>query len=97
MDSIEVCLTTAGAPLPFIRDSRVWRVAIEPLRWYERVAWWETTQRMPRSQMTRLDIEVWQVQARIGHNHRSPLVTFELVHGQDRQIWSIRSMDTIAT
>lgn len=56
MKSIEVCLTAAGTPLSFVRDSRVWRVAIEPLRWYEHVAWWETTQRMPRSQMSRLDI-----------------------------------------
>ncbi|MCZ2403539.1 hypothetical protein IV498_10190 [Paenarthrobacter sp. Z7-10] len=52
--------------------------------------------RWPRGQGTRIDIEVWRVQARIGHTPRTPLVTFELVRGQDREIWSIRSMETIA-
>lgn len=96
MDCIEVSATAAGEPLSFVRAGRTWHVGAAPVRWFERVDWWNTTKRMPRGQMARVDVEVWQVQARIGRNHRSPLVTFELVLGQDRETWSIRSMETIA-
>ena len=96
MDCIEVSATAAGVPVSFVRDGRTWHVGAEPVRWFERVDWWNTTKRMPRGQMARVDVEVWQVQARIGHNARSPLVTFELVLGQDRETWSIRSMETVA-
>lgn len=96
MEDVKVNAGPAGVPVSFVRDGRTWHVGAEPVRWYERVDWWKTSQRMPRGQMTRLDIEVWQLQARIGHNLRNALVTFELVRGQDRQTWSIRSMETIA-
>lgn len=43
-----------------------------------------------------MDVQVWQVQARICHNPRSPMVTFELVLGQDRASWTVRSMDAVA-
>ncbi len=77
--------------------SRVtWHVGAEPLRWYERVAWWETATRAPKGGGLRIDVEVWRVQARIGRNERSPLVTFELVLGQDRETWTCRSMSAVA-
>ena len=95
MESMEV-ETVAGAPASFVRDGRTWHVGAVPVRWYERVAWWETSARMPRGGDLRIDVEVWQVQARIGHNPRSPLVTFELVLGQDRETWSERSMVAVA-
>ena len=96
MGNVDVSTTQAGVPISFVRQGHTWRVVIEPLRWYERVPWWETTQRMPRGQHSRIDVEVWQVQARIGHNSRTPLVTFELMRGQDRTTWSLRSMEAIA-
>lgn len=43
-----------------------------------------------------IDTKFWQVQARIEHNLRTPLVTFELVRSQDRETWSIRSMEANA-
>ncbi|WP_104086581.1 hypothetical protein [Arthrobacter sp. GMC3] len=95
MESIEVT-TAAGAPASFIRGGRTWHVAPEPVRWYERTDWWTTATRMPKGEMTLMDMEVWRVQARIGHNPRTPLVTFELVLGLDRVSWSERSMDAVA-
>lgn len=43
-----------------------------------------------------MDVMVWQVQARLGRNPKSALVTFELVRGQDREAWFIRSTEAIA-
>lgn len=94
VDNLEVTLT-AGAPVSFVRGNRTWHVGAPPVRWFERVPWWETSQRMVRGS-GRMDVEVWQVQARIGHNPRTPLVTFELVRGQDRETWTCRSMEAVA-
>lgn len=95
MEIVEVSAAN-GVPVSFVREGRTWLVGAVPVRWFERVDWWKTAQRLARDQKYHMDIEVWQVQARIGRNPRSPLVTFELVHGQDRETWSIRSMETIA-
>ncbi|WP_074710841.1 hypothetical protein [Arthrobacter alpinus] len=95
METVKV-ETASGAPVSFIRDGRTWHVGAVPVRWFERVPWWETTTRAPKDGMLRIDVAVWQVQARIGHNPRSPLVTFELVLGQDRASWSVRSMESVA-
>ncbi|MDJ0318868.1 hypothetical protein [Arthrobacter antibioticus] len=96
MDEISVATTAHGLPVSFLLDGRTWHVGADPVRWFERVSWWETAARMPKGECVRMDVMVWQVQARIGHNSRSPLVTFHLVLGQDRRTWSVRSMDAIA-
>lgn len=95
MENLEV-ETVAGTPVSFVRDGRTWRVGAPPVRWYERTDWWRTARRMPKGGTNKLDVEVWQVQARIGHNPRTPLVTFELVLGQDRATWTVRSMEAVA-
>lgn len=95
MKNVEVELR-AGAPVSFIRADRTWHVGTEPVRWYERQPWWETARRAPKGGDLRIDVEVWQVQARIGRNPRTPLVTFELVLGQDRASWTVRSMAAVA-
>lgn len=82
---------SAGVPVAFVRNGRTWHV-VESVRWFERVAWWESARRRPGA----VDVVVWQVQARIGHNSRTPLVTFELVLGQDRVTWVERSMSFAA-
>lgn len=84
--------TVSGVPVSFVRNGSTWHVGTEPLRWFERVSWWETETRMPKGESVRIDVVVWQVQARIGHNPRSELVTFELVLGTDRETWTVRSM-----
>lgn len=91
MSGVEVTMCESG-PVSFIRDGRTWHVGVKPVGWFERVDWWKTARRIPRL----VDIQVWQVQARIGHNPRSPLVTFELVLGQDRETWACRSMSEVA-
>lgn len=95
MENVEVGMV-AGAPVSFIRDGRTWHVGAEPVRWFKRLPWWETAHRAERGGGLRIDVEVWQVQARIGRNPRSPLVTFELVLGQDRKTWGVRSMNAVA-
>lgn len=96
MENVEAGVTEEGIPVSFVRDGRTWRVAAEPLRWYERIAWWETAHRMPRGGTARMDIEVWRVQARIGHNPKSPLVTFERIHDRDADSWAVRARDAVA-
>lgn len=87
--------TVDGVPVSFVRNGTTWHVAIRPVIWFERTSWWETERRMPPGECVRIDVMVWQVQARIGHNPRSDLVTFELVLGTDRQTWTCRSMVAI--
>lgn len=94
VENLEVTLA-AGAPIAFVRDGRTWHFGADTVRWFERVPWWQTSQRMERG-TGRMDVEVWRVQARIGRNPRTPLVTFELVCGQDRSSWSMRSMEAVA-
>lgn len=91
MEKLEVVMGPRG-PESFVRGGRTWHVGVQPVSWFERVDWWQSARRLPRF----MDVEVWQVQARIGHNPKTPLVTFELVLDQNRTSWSIRSMATIA-
>ena len=94
VENLEVTLS-AGAPISFERDGRTWHVGADPVRWYERLPWWQTSRRMERG-TGRVDVEVWRMQARIGSNPRTPLVTFELVRGQNRVSRSTRSMEAVA-
>ena len=101
MEQIEVTTTQVWdeqRPVSFVRDGHTWYVdpKVEWFRWYERVRWWETETRMPPGGGRRTDVVVWKVQARLGHNPRNQLVTFELVLGQDRETWTERSMCTVA-
>ena len=52
-------------------------VGAEPVRWFERVSWWEAERRMPLG-LSRVDVEVWRVQTRLGRNAGSALTTMEL-------------------
>lgn len=94
MDDLSV-ETVDGVPVSFVREGCTWHVAIRPEIWFERTRWWETMTRMPRNAGVWIDVMVCQVQARIGHNPKSDLVTFELVLGTDRQTWTCRSMVAI--
>jgi hypothetical protein len=73
------------------REGRNWLVGAEPVRWFERVNWWEQQQRMPKG-LGRVDVEVWQVQARVGRNVRSELTTMELLRDQLGGGWKLRSV-----
>ena len=39
----------------------------------------------------RIDTEIWQLQARLGRNTKSPLVTFVLARNQETGEWTLRS------
>lgn len=85
--------TTTGTPLAVRREGREWLVGAEPLRWFERVSWWESADRMPKG-LGRMDVEVWQVQARLGRNTRSGLTTMELLRDQQGGGWRLRAAST---
>lgn len=68
MESIEVAIV-GDVPASFIGDGRTWHVGAEPVRWYERQPWWETTRRAPKGGDLRIDVVVWQVQARSAGIH----------------------------
>jgi len=48
MEILDVVSTPAGVPVSFVTQGSSWHVIVEPTRWFERVAWWETAQRMQR-------------------------------------------------
>ncbi len=90
MEHVVVRTTAAGLPLAVRRSGREWLVGAEPLRWFERLNWWEEQNRMPKG-LGRVDVEVWRVQARLGRNVRSELTTMELLNDQQGGGWRLRS------
>lgn len=86
MEKILVRTAADGEPHSFTHGSLSWRVAAEPVRWFERVPWWEAKRGLPRR--GRVDVEVWQVQALPGQRGRG-LTTFELVRDATGA-WSVR-------
>ncbi|MHC6595207.1 hypothetical protein [Arthrobacter sp. C152] len=66
-----------GIPTAVLSQGRLWSVGAEPVRWFERVNWWETSRRMPRGS-SRVDVEVLQLQVTLGTNRRSALTTIYL-------------------
>lgn len=95
MEAVAVRITTDGIPLSFKTAGRTWHVAADPVRWYERINWWEGSPRMPRGGDRRIDTEIWQLQARLGRNTRSPLVTFVLARNQETGEWTLRSKSAV--
>ena len=95
MDNLTVSLSPEGVPSAFTVAGDSWRVAEEPVRWYERIPWWETEARMPR-ELGRIDVEVWQLQCRPGRRGGgNELVTFVLVRNRNTGEWTIRSADRV--
>lgn len=62
----------------------------EPVRWFERVNWWETRRRMPKGG-SRVDVEVLQLQVRLGNNPNSALTTMLLQRDGMGGGWRIRA------
>lgn len=93
VERVVVRTTPAGQPAVVERAGRHWLVVEEPLRWFERINWWEgIAPRMPKGQ-GRVDVEVWRVQARLGPNPRSELATLELERDPTGGGWCLRLMD----
>lgn len=77
MEQVIVRTGRDGLPSAVLRDGRQWDVAAPPVRWYERINWWEVHRRMPRG-AAGVDVEVLQLQVRLGRNRNSALTTMVL-------------------
>ena len=76
-------------PRAVVRGGREWVVGAEPVRWFERVSWWEAERRMPKG-LSRVAVEVWQIQARLGRNAGSALTTMEIIRDGLGGGWRLR-------
>ncbi len=94
MESVDIRTTVQGAPVAVQRGGQEWDVVAEPVRWFERVPWWEQSRRMPRGH-GRVDIEIWQVQVAPGRGQHSGAVTWELVRNGDGA-WYLRGEEALA-
>ena len=95
MEHVYIRSSAQGTPVVVVRGSREWQIVVEPVRWFERIPWWEQSRRMPRGQ-GRVDVEVWQVQVRLGNNVRSGIATWELVRDGAGGGWSLRGEEVAA-
>jgi hypothetical protein len=95
MEHVDIRSSAQGTPLVVLRGNREWRIVVEPVRWFERVSWWEQSRRMPRGQ-GRVDVEVWQVQVLLGNNVRSGIATWELVRDGAGGGWCLRGEEVAA-
>ena len=77
MEKVIVQTNSNGIPTAVLSRGREWAVGAEPVRWFERINWWETSRRMPRGN-SGVDVEVLQLQVRLGNNSRSALTTLYL-------------------
>jgi len=77
MEHVIVRTDSEGIPTAVLSRGREWAVGAAPVRWYERVNWWETSRRMPKGN-SGVDVEVLQLQVRLGNNSRSALTTVYL-------------------
>uniref|UniRef100_UPI003F4921D0 hypothetical protein n=1 Tax=Paenarthrobacter nicotinovorans TaxID=29320 RepID=UPI003F4921D0 len=88
--AVDVRFTLDGTPLAVRYDGRIWAVAAEPVRWFERESWWETQNRAPAGAAV-VDTTVWQVQVRI--NSASPLRTMQLRQPVMTDHWILAFID----
>lgn len=87
-ESVDVDCGTDGAPVGVRWRGRHYRVAQEPVRWYERRAWWSEDARLPKDRGAgAVDQQMWRVQAQL--TARSELLTLELVHTLDTGRWRL--------
>jgi hypothetical protein len=77
MEHVVVRTAPNGTPTAVLSNGREWAVGAEPVTWFERVSWWEAQRRMPKG-LSRVDVEVLQVQVRLGSNAKSALTTMLL-------------------
>ncbi|ALV44083.1 hypothetical protein AU252_19510 [Pseudarthrobacter sulfonivorans] len=77
MEYVVVKTAKDGSPTAVVSNGREWAVGADAVRWFERVSWWEAQRRMPKG-LGRVDVEVLQVQVRLGRNPNSALTTMML-------------------
>jgi hypothetical protein len=77
MEHVIVHRDSEGRPTAVLGRGREWAVGAPPVRWFERINWWESSRRMPKGRGG-VDVEVLQLQVRLGANTRSALTTMYL-------------------
>ncbi|MDQ0768798.1 hypothetical protein QF031_001547 [Pseudarthrobacter defluvii] len=77
MEHVIVHTDSNGIPTAVLSRGREWAVGAEPVRWFERINWWETSRRMPKGSGG-VDVEVLQLQVRLGNSAKSALATMYL-------------------
>ncbi|GAA4379980.1 hypothetical protein [Paeniglutamicibacter cryotolerans] len=86
--SVEVECTTAGTPLRLRWGGRDYKVAAEPIRWFERRRWWAEELRAEAGRGPGLvDHEIWRLQVRLAG--RGPLRTLDISRQVDTGRWRI--------
>jgi hypothetical protein len=93
MEHVMVHTDSNGIPTTVLSRGREWAVGAEPVRWFERINWWETSRRMPKGN-SGVDVEVLQLQVRLGNNSKSALTTMYLQRDGTGGGWRLR--DTAA-
>ena len=89
--SIEVDCTPAGVPIRLRWQGREYKLAAEPVRWFERRKWWTEEVRAERGRGPGLvDYEVWQLQVKLAGV--GPLRTFEVSRQVETGRWRIIRM-----
>ncbi|WP_248760179.1 hypothetical protein [Pseudarthrobacter sp. SSS035] len=89
MEYVVVKTAKDGSPTAVVSNGREWAVGADAVRWFERVSWWEAQRRMPKG-LGRVDVEVLQVQVRLGRNPRSALTTMVLERDGLGGDWRLR-------
>src|SRR3954454_12626486 len=92
-EPIEVRFTPAGVPLAVRWRGRLWPVAAEPLHWFDRVNWWETTLPAGPGQGNIVQTEHWRIQVRA--TSTSPLRTLDLCRHPGRDRWELAAVSDI--
>lgn len=88
---VDVRFTAAGTPLAVRYDGRVWAVAAEPLHWFTRDSWWETSRTAAKGSGDPVSVEHWRLQVRLGASI-SALRTFELRRDPQTDQWLLQSV-----
>lgn len=87
-ESVEVDCGADGVPVAVHWRGRDYRVTQDPVRWYERRAWWAEDARLPADRgIGAVDQQMWRVQVQL--TVRSELLTLELVHTLDTGRWRL--------
>lgn len=88
--SIAVQCSADGVPLRLEWEGRLYVIAADPVRWYERRKWWTEERRAERGRGAGLvDHEVWRVQVRLEKARNAPLLTLDLSHHVDSGRWRL--------
>lgn len=90
---VQVRFTAAGTPLAVRYDGQIWAVAAEPVHWFTRSDWWNTTKRAPVGIGNLVDIENWRVQVRL--TSTSALRTFELRRDPLSDQWLLAAISDV--